>query len=350
MNYHGGDIYKYDKEIIDFSSNINPFGVPQSLKVSLMDNLEVFSRYPDISYKKVRDAIAKYLCIGDINHIVVGNGAVEIIYKVVSASNVNEIIIPCPTFSEYKRAAKVNNKPYKEIVAFREDGSLNLNSIYENITSNSLMVLCNPNNPTGTLLDPALITSLAQRLKEKESWLLVDESFIEFSQQYPLTSVVPKLIQHPNIIVIRAATKFFGIPGVRLGYGVVGDSRLAASVKEKMEPWSVNSLAELAGLQVFKDKQYIAKSRLWVEEERKYLFNQLKLIKGVAVVPSEANFLLLKSKKLTAFQIKENLLKKKILIRVPQGFTGLTKYHFRVAVKDREANQQLIKALKEVLM
>lgn len=349
MNIHGGDIYSYkEKELLDFSSNINPLGVPKSFEISLLKNLMDFTRYPDINYVDLRISIARYLNIDKIESIILGNGAVEVIYKAIASLEIEKVVIAVPTFSEYKRAAQTQKIPVEEVLIYTDHGKVNLDPLVNVTITNSLVVLCNPNNPTGTLTDISSLRDLALRLQEKNSYLLVDEAFIEFTEGYPKTSMVSLTNQLPNLILIRAVTKYFGIPGIRLGYGVMGDENLVKKITEKMEPWNINTAAVLAGISVLHDEGYIERSRKWIEEERLFLFNELRGINGLTILPTQSNFLLAKHDYLTAQRLKELILEKDILIRTPEGFSGLTPNHFRLAIKNRSANIKLISALKEV--
>ncbi|QNO13865.1 aminotransferase class I/II-fold pyridoxal phosphate-dependent enzyme [Alkalicella caledoniensis] len=351
MNFHGGNIYSYKNDrLIDFSSNINPLGVPKSFEIKLVQNISDFTRYPDIQYLELRAAIAKYLKIDNVESIIVGNGAVEIIYKTISVLDVEKVVIVVPTFSEYKRAAEIEKIPVEEVNAYLENGCLDLTCLHRSISENSLMVLCNPNNPTGTLTNLDSMMDLALTLKAKNSYLLVDEAFIEFTEGYPRNSMIYQIDKLPNVIVVRAVTKFFGMPGIRLGYTVINDGDLAKKISNKMEPWNINTAAVIAGLSVLDDQAYIIESNQWIARERRYLYDELKEIPGLNVLPTQANFILLKSDKLSAKEIKKWLLERDVLIRTPEGFTGLTPYHFRIAIKDRKANSKLAGLLKELFI
>lgn len=351
MNFHGGNIYGYKNDsLIDFSSNINPLGVPKSFELKLVQNISDFTRYPDIQYIELRTAIAKYLKIDNVDSIIVGNGAVEIIYRTISVLDMEKVVIAIPTFSEYKRAAEIEKIPVEEVNAYLENGRLDLNALHRSISENSLMVICNPNNPTGTLTNLDSLMDLALKLKAKNSYLLVDEAFIEFTEGYPRNSMIYQIDKLPNVIVVRAVTKFFGIPGIRLGYTVINDGNLAKRISNKMEPWNINTAAVIAGLSVLDDRAYIIESNQWIATERRYLHDELKEIPGLNVLPTQANFILLKSDKLSAKEIKKWLLERDVLIRTPEGFTGLTPYHFRIAIKDRKANTKLAGLLKELFI
>lgn len=353
MNFHGGDIYQLDSKVLDFSSNINPLGVPATFKQMLNENINAFTQYPDINYTKTREIIAKYIGINSADHVVVGNGAVEIIYKAVDALDINEIIIASPTFSEYRRAAFNAGIPDTEIKIYDDiTGKLLVEKILENIKPNSLFIICNPNNPTGTITDIETIVSIAKALDKVNSYLIIDEAFIEFTSNYPNSSMVSKLKDNQNVFVVRAATKFFGMPGIRLGYGVTFNKELMTKIKDRLEPWNVNTAAVIAALTIFNDEDYINKSREWIRREKIFLYNELKAINDLYVYPSDTNFFLIKitNVNMDSVKLKALMLEQGILIRTPDGFTHLTPNHVRVAVKDRQANIKMINALNECII
>lgn len=352
MNFHGGDIYKYSEEMIDFSSNINPLGIPDSFRQLLFERLGDFIKYPDIEYREVKAHIAAYLDMQNEEYIIPGNGAVELIYKLVASSGVERVVGLSPTFSEYGRAAKAAGLEYIDVPAFNEDFSaIDLKKLVSGIEPHSLLIICNPNNPTGTLLGKTDMKDLAGVLLEMDCKIIIDEAFMEFTDSYPDNSMVDMTEEFMNITVIRAATKFFGMPGIRLGYAVTANEASVTAVQEIMEPWNVNSAAVIAACSVFQDQDYIERSKSWIKLERRYLYEGLKSFKELEVYPSTANFHLLelKDRKMTAQQLKARMSDNGILIRVAEGFSGLSKFHFRLAVKDRHSNNQLLKVLKEYL-
>lgn len=353
MNFHGGDVYRYpDKQLLDFSSNINPLGVPESFKRALLENIDDFTRYPDLEYTQLKSAIARYLGWTQTDCIVPGNGAVELIYKTLDAVSCKHVVTLSPTFSEYARAARQRKLPVKEIVAFNSAFStLDLDLLISQTPQYSLVIICNPNNPTGSLLSTNELSYLAEQLAKMDSTLLIDEAFIEFTDNYPLSSMTDKLNKHPNLIIIRAMTKFFGMPGIRLGYALTANPLTATRITEELEPWNINASAVIAGCTVLDDIDYIQCSRAWLVSERTYLYEHLRAIEGLKVYNSQANFHLtrLESTRMDAWQLKKELVERGILIRTPDGFNNLSPNHFRLAVKGRTANDALIHALKAVL-
>ncbi len=352
MNFHGGDVYTYKGDILDFSSNINPLGIPESFRQLLSERLEDFTRYPDILYREVREKISGYIGVGDIENIIPGNGAVELIYKLAASCGMKRAAGLRPTFSEYARAAELAGLEYYDIPAFKEDYSaIAVEMLLDNIKPHSMVIICNPNNPTGTFVKKEAMMRLAEALQAMNCKLVIDEAFIEFTDDYPANSMVSEIGKFKNVTVIRAATKFFGMPGIRLGYGVTADEATAREVRKLMEPWNLNTAAVIAACSVFEDRSYIERSRAWIKPEREYLFKGLCGIDGLKVYPSTANFHLLKLNNggMTGLQLKEAMIRSGLLIRTAEGFKGLSEFHFRLAVKDRKSNDKLLKSLKETL-
>lgn len=352
MNFHGGDIYSYQNEVIDFSSNINPLGVPDSFKKVLRERINDFTYYPDLKYRELRSVLAEYLNFDNPRLLIPGNGAVELIFKTIAALQCAEVVVLSPTFSEYARAARQNGAEVIDLPAYDESFShINFKLLFANVRPRSLVVFCNPNNPTGTLVDREEMCRVASLLQEKGAFLLVDEAFIEFTENYPGNSMVSELARFPHLVVVRAATKFFGMPGVRLGFAATKNVELAQAIENLLEPWNVNTAAVLAGCTVYRDREYINRSVEWAVSERKYLFARLQEIPGLMVYPSQVNYHLAKvaGETLNAWELKELMVEKGILIRTPDGFNYLSPYHFRLAVKDRQANDRLVNSLREVL-
>ena len=352
MNFHGGNIYDYNSILYDFSANINPLGVPNSFRKALLDNIHSFTRYPDIQYRDLKDNIRQYLNASDRLNILVGNGAVELIYSLLESFDLHKLFTIGPTFSEYKKAALNNGLEYDEFFAYNEDFSkINIDSFLDRIEDYSAVLLCNPNNPTGFLIDRPTLEVIASRLYEKQCILIIDEAFIEFTDDCPHSSFVSKLQDFPNTVVIRAATKFFGVPGIRLGYALTINDEIYKRVYASQQPWNVNTGAVIAGNCIFKDREYISNSYALIKAERDFLYKGLSSFWDLETYPSKANFHLLKISRgeLDAYKLRDMLVSYGILIRVPDGFSFLTNKYFRLAVLDRIANTALLSALSNIL-
>lgn len=352
MNFHGGDIYSLQNRVLDFSSNINPLGVPESFRQSLMERMDDFIRYPDLKYRALRGALAEYLEFNEPELIIPGNGAVELIFKTIASLGVRRMITLSPTFSEYAHAGEQRGVEVIDLPGYGPDfDSLHTDELLERLEPKTLVVICNPNNPTGTFVPRDQMCRLAEKLLNSDCFLLIDEAFIEFTDEYPANSMVGELNRFPNLLIVRAATKFFGMPGIRLGFAVSRNRELVQEIENRLEPWNVNAAAVIAGCTVYRDREYIERSREWVRTERTFLFEKLRAIPELTVYPSKTNYHLvrIKSPDLDAWQFKGKMITKGILVRTPDGFHHLSPYHLRLAVKDRASNEKMVQAIGEVL-
>jgi len=350
MNFHGGNIYDYKNIKYDFSSNINPLGVPESFKNALYNNIDMLSKYPDREYRELIKSLERYLGMSGFK-IILGNGAVEVIHEIISLSEFDRVYTIVPTFSEYKRGALLSNKEFHGVECYNQDYTgVDIEYLLNEVRENSLVILCNPNNPTGYYINNEEMKEISEKLNKKNCDLLIDEAFIEFTPDYPNSSFLSNLCHCPNVTIIRAITKFFGMPGIRLGYGITGDLGLWERVRQSQDPWNINTAAVIAGCTVLEDMEYIEKSRKWIEEERADFYNNLSKIKDLKVIPSAANYHLLKivKKGMDAFNLRDILINEGILIRVPTGFYPLTRGYFRLAVLDDKSNTAILKALNFV--
>ena len=381
MDFHGGNIYKVFreknlKEIMDYSSNINPYGIPESLKKRITENLEVLERYPDPDYVELREKLA-HLNRVDMSDIVLGNGATEIIFLFMKVINPKKILIVSPTFGEYERAVKATEIP-GDIVSLSCSGDnknienkeieieyfelkesdnfkLNIGNLKNELEKKyDLLIICNPNNPTGKFLKLAQTEEILKECNKYDTKLFIDEAFIEFLADGMKESIINTEENKKNLFVIRAFTKFFAIPGLRLGYGMYFDKELEKKISEKKEPWSVNNIAELVGLTVLDDTEYIEKTLKWITKEKIYMYEKLNKISGIKVYETEVNFITGKideklfSEGLNVKILREKMLEQGILIRDASNFKFLDERFFRLAIKDRESNKRVIEVLKGI--
>ena len=343
---HGADLltYKdqYDGELIDYSSNINPLGPPKGLKDVILDSLGALTTYPDIKYRNLKQSISKYLKCEKEN-VLVGNGAVEIINNFIIPAN--RVIVVQPSFSEYEKRAIANGK---EVVKtnYADDFSIDLDSLNE-IQKDDLLILGNPNNPTGLRIPKDELMNIYNLVRYQGGFLLLDEAFFEFCPEDYDSIKIFKEFNYENIGIIRAATKFFALPGIRLGYGCTS-SKKCEEIKKIEQPWSVNSFADAAGQFIFKDEEYIKESKRYIEEERNFLLNELSKIEGISVYNTSTNYILIKLLNWKQENIFNFFLKNGILIRKCTSFEGLDTDHIRIAIKDRENNLKLLEVFSTV--
>ncbi|MFH1797802.1 MAG: threonine-phosphate decarboxylase CobD [Candidatus Omnitrophota bacterium] len=344
---HGGNIHKAErdgrKKVLDFSANINPLGIPSVVKEKVYKNFDKVLHYPDPEAEDVTGKIAEYLGIEKKN-ILIGNGSVEFIYLLMNVYRPRTVLIPVPVFSEYERAARnAGSKVY--FLRLKEKHNFKMSPVRPREAD--IIFAANPNNPTGNFI--------AENFKEIEKaagrLIIVDEAFMDFVEKQKKYSLVQKAVKNKKIIVLRTLTKFFAMPGLRIGY-VVAHENIIRKLKAYQTPWSVNSLAQLAAEKVLDDRDYIRKTHELIQKERTFLYGALGKIAGIKTYPSVVNFILIKieRKDITSKVLRECLMKKGILIRDCGNFRGLSDKYIRVAIRSRKENLKLISALRKVMI
>ena len=341
---HGGDIYTNDIDI-DFSVNINPLGIPEAVKSALHQAVEKSSQYPDINSKELSKSLSAWLNVPE-SYILFGNGASELFMAITHAVNPDKVLIPVPSFYGYQHAASAVGAELvyyylkeENDFAFDEDF---LVALTEDV---DMLFLANPNNPTGKVLDRQYLIRILEKCRKNDILLVLDECFIEFCQEKNL--LLDELDKYPNLIVIRAFTKIFAIPGVRLGYMLCSDKALLQKVKAHIPEWNLSTFAQWAGLCCIGQDEYISKTIECVKTEREFLINGIKELETkelqIKAYESDVNFILIK----TDIPLYDKLLQKKILIRDCENFEGLSEGYYRIAVKQRSENEKLLKAIGE---
>ncbi|MBI4687289.1 MAG: threonine-phosphate decarboxylase [Nitrospirae bacterium] len=374
---HGGNIYTASEElgiaaqkIIDFSASINPLGVSKEIRSEIKKYINSLIHYPDPEAAELRERLGEYHRI-DPESIICGNGSTELIYLIARVLKPERLLMPQPTFSDYERACRTSSyelrvmsyelrkednfdiRPDEFISAMTEmiqstehraqntdkkNSKDSLGSGLWTLGSVFLAFLCNPNNPTGRLLAKDDVLKIAEAAKKVKCYLVVDEAFIDFS---PEESVIRYVKDNPYLIVLRSMTKFYAIPGLRIGYGVF-PLHLTGALRGMKEPWTVNMLAQKAAVMALEDASYREASFALIKREKKFLEEGFKK-SGIEFFPSEANFYLLRID--GAENVYETLRKKGILIRKCANFYGLDSSYIRVAVKSRKANKLLLREL-----
>ena len=355
LNGHGGNINqicsKYGlnpDEIIDFSASINPLGCPEGVRKAISERFADIKNYPDSECTSLRKTIADKVHCSESN-IIIGNGSNELFYLIPRALKPKQGILLQPTFSEFKDALCNANVEVVEIV--NDSGRFPI--INKDIRSlknieYGMVFLCNPNNPTGQL---TLKEEILELVKDNTNRLIVaDEAFMDFVDEDEKYSVIKEAPLMDNLIVVRSLTKFYGFPGLRLGYLVANESTVNKLMQFK-EPWTVNTFAQIAGQVAINDEAFAANTREYVSSEKAFLYDSLSRINGIRPFQPSVNFILVKidNAEITSSQIQDFLIKDKIIIRDCSNFVGLSEKYFRVAVKTREENQKLLSAMKLVL-
>lgn len=364
---HGGDVYTngllQGRELIDYSSNINPLGVPSSFTNNIGEGIEALTRYPDIKYRAVLKALKEYTNCSE-ECFVLGNGAAEIIDLVIACHK--NLLIVVPSFVEYEIDAEkwgcgMEYSYLKECINennLLENDFAELSYDYEDILNKlqkvDAVILGNPNNPNGNIIDKVEFQKILEYCENNNKTIIIDEAFIEFTGDKQHT-FAEEVKTYKCLFIIRALTKFFAVPGIRFGYGISSNAYLLRKIKEKQNPWNINCFAEVATRYVLKDEQYIEKSKQWIRNERLCFLEQLKDISFIdKVFLTYGNYVLCKLKGL-AFEKELNserfyklCLAEGFLIRKCDNYRGLGKQYIRLAIKDRNNNEKLIHMLKKL--
>lgn len=362
---HGGNLrwaqetYGRDS-FIDLSANINPFGPTVKLWESLKESLPEITHYPDPESKGLKAVVAEKLKIGS-EQIIVGNGAGELIYTIIKALNPHKVVIPLPAFSEYIRAARTVKADisYLELgssgweslgeINSREASENFLRSWREHLRGCDLLFLCSPHNPTGSILSRDHFKLIMQIAREISCKIVFDESFVDFLPDPIRWSARSELVHHTNLIVLYSMTKFFSLPGLRLGLALA-QAQLIGHFEQYRDPWSVNTLAEKAGIISLQDESFPQQVREKLEESKNYFYQRFTEMSfaNFRLKPTAVNFALIEVHKGPVAELVAQLGRQGILVRDCSNFEGLNGAFIRVAIKDRVSMESLIKALAEV--
>ncbi len=363
---HGGDIYSYH-EIKDFSANINFRGMPSSVRDAAIEAVDESVHYPDPECRSLRTALAereKSLCDGILpEHIICGNGAAELIFALADALKPTHALLAVPSFFEYEQALLTSGCEITRFALKPDDGFcpgetfLSAAAAFgEKISSlnrvSTMIILGNPNNPTGTLIETAVLEELIHICDRQRILLVLDESFLDFldkKDREKTFSGVIKVPTNPNVFIIRSFTKIYAIPGLRFGYGLCSDGELIDRMRILIQPWNVSVVAQKAAEAAAGEAEFSRVSAEMISENRDELICALRET-GLTVFPSAANFLLFRA----PAELKTACLADGILIRDCSNFPGLEPSgdgiaYFRVCVRGKVENKKLVDAIRRYM-
>lgn len=341
LGIHGGDIYR-NRVKMDFSVNCNPLGRPSEVDKALHRAVRLCCKYPDIAAEKLKMAVGSAFGIRE-ECLVFGNGASELFLGIMHVVRPKKTVIVSPSFYGYEYVAKAVES---EIIYFplkKEREFLpgeDLLEVLSEVEEGDIFFFANPNNPTGRQSERGYLRELIEKCKEKGIWMVLDECFIEFCERDE--SMLSEIENYGNLLLVRAFTKIYEIPGVRLGYLVCSNFGFLEKIKRQLPEWNISTFAQEAGIVCAGQSEFVAKTVDFIKEERGFLSDGLKRL-GLHVFSSEANFLLVFSEK----PLYQWLLKQGILIRDCRNFRGLSEGYYRIAVRTREENRMLLKAIGE---
>ncbi len=352
---HGGTVFAVARrlgvspdDILDFSASINPLGPPVGVRGAVAAAFDRLVHYPDSGATELRDALARRHHLLPEN-ICVANGSTELIYLVPRLVGGRRGLIVAPPFSEY---AKSLTRAGWEVDYLELDPAqgfaLSPDALDRRLAVGcDLLFLANPGNPTGALIPANEVAEILRLCRSRGTFLVLDEAFIDFREEESATSLV---VEGGGAVVLRSMTKFYAIPGLRLGYAV-GGGEVIARLAALREPWSVNTMAQAAGLACLEDRDYPARTRELVVAERERLAAGISALPGLTVYPSSANYLLVRiDAGPSAPELAARLLAERVLIRDCSSFRGLSDRFFRVAVRGAEENVRLLDLLREVFI
>jgi threonine-phosphate decarboxylase len=353
LGQHGGNVLEMalklgvdERTLCDFSANINPLGMPEALRIALIEHLSLAERYPDPHYRRLHEQLARHHAC-PASWILAGNGATELIFDLACLLRQKTVMLLTPGFAEYRRAlqwmeCRIEDYPLAESDNFCPDSRL-LAALHSGIDA---LFLCSPNNPTGQLIAPDLLNAIARRCHEQGIILVIDEAFMDFLPDAP--SMITQLAQWPNMFVLRSLTKFYAIPGLRLGYLINSDPQAMQSLRARRPPWTINAFAALAGEIVLNQQDYQQQTRRWLLAEQTFLYGELTALPDIKVWLPAANYIFLHCLR-PDFDLQAALLQRKILIRSCANYPGLNSGYYRLAIRSHQDNQRLLSSLRQVL-
>lgn len=359
-HFHGSDLEKIEKyfgipreSITGFGANVNPLGISPKMRKNLAENLDVITSYPDPDYTELRKHIAGYTgCLPE--QLLVGNGCTELISLFIQVLKPENTLIVSPTYSEYEREIRLSGGEV-QYYALQEssDFRLDVGDFCRALAYRpKLCILCNPNNPTSSASAPEEVRQILACCKERGTFVMIDETYAEFAPEDLSISSVKLLKEYDNFVILRGISKFFAAPGLRLGYAMTDALSLLASVKERQNPWTLNSLADAAGSLMFTDTEYIEKTRRLISSERERIYQELLTWKHIKVYKPYANFILVRILKegVTSYDVFVHAIRKGLMLRDCSTFPGLEdETFFRFCFMMPDKNTELLECLREIL-
>ncbi|MGN0348309.1 MAG: pyridoxal phosphate-dependent aminotransferase [Roseburia sp.] len=354
-HFHGSDLETIEEqfgikkeEIVSFSANVNPLGISPLLRATLADKIDIISTYPDREYTSLRKCIAAY-CGTEYTNVVVGNGSTELISLFIQIAHPQKALVIGPTYSEYEREITLGGGttlyyPLKE----NENFALNLEDFLSHLNESiDLLVICNPNNPTSSCISNTKMRHILDACKQYGIYVMVDETYVEFSEHMEEISAVSLTNYYNNIVILRGTSKFFAAPGLRLGYAITGNHDLIKAINTRQNPWTIHSLAVIAGETMFSDTAYIQATRQLITTERRRIYQAFQAHPDFKVYPPSANFMLARilRKEVTSENLFERAIREKMMLRDCSTFPFLNQKYIRFCVMKPEDNNRLMHCL-----
>jgi threonine-phosphate decarboxylase len=358
-HFHGSDLELIEKvygikkeDIISFSANVNPLGISPKLKTTLAERIDAIMSYPDREYSSLRRKIADYVHT-DPENVLVGNGSTELISLFIQIKHPKHALIIGPTYSEYEREVTLGGGITRYYRLEEERSfSLDIKELEKELASDvDLLVVCNPNNPTSSAITRNDMRRILDICKQKGIFVMVDETYVEFAEDVNKITSAPLTGYYNNIIILRGISKFFAAPGLRLGYAICGNADLLKEMNQRKNPWTINSLAAIAGELMFTDEEYIKATRTLIANERDRICSLLTTCKNLRYYPPTANFVLIKILKedITSADLFDAAIRKGLMVRDCSTFPFLNNKFIRFCFMQPEQNDALLKVILDKL-
>ena len=331
---------------MDFSASINPLGPPRSARRAFTKSYAEISHYPDLGGSVLREALARRHGLNP-EKVLLGNGSAQLIYLICRALRPKSALVVHPAFCEYAHALELVGCAVRSYrLSADEEFRFCLTKLEPELSRElDLVFLANPNSVTGGLIPRSEIEELASLALRKRFFLVIDEAFIDFIEEESANRL---LRANPYLIILRSLTKYYGVPGLRIGY-LLGNEKIVRLLAYQQEPWSVNLPAQRVALACLGDEAFNLRTSRWLSEQRRYLLKGLSRIPRLRPYPSQGNFILTRCDGSLVPEVRAFLLKRNILVRACDSFLGLGDNFFRVAVRLRNDNRRLLKALEEFM-
>ena len=337
-HFHGSDLEKIEKiygikkeNIVSFAANVNPLGESGKLKTALSERIDAITKYPDREYTSLRKAIGSY-CKCDYNHITVGNGCTELISLFIQITAPKKTLLLGPTYSEYERDLRINGSDISYyFLKEKDDFKINSDEFISAITADTdLVIICNPNNPTGSLITPDKLKTILTHCKDTNTYVMIDETYIEFVPDVDELSAIPLTELFDNVII-------------------TSNSQILTDINTNKNPWMINSLAVVAGETMFLDEEYIDKTRSLILSEKTRCRQLIEESHKFKLYPSYSNFYLLKilDEGVDAHMLFERAIRQGMMIRDCSTFPGLEERFIRFCIMKPEDNTRLINCLTQ---
>ncbi len=340
-------------ETVHCETNLNPLGVPESVKRAISDHIGSVGSYPSNYYDDLKASIAEYAGCNPA-HIVMRSGSLDLLRLFIGIFHPKKVLLPTPCSPELEKAlASMSSKtvflPLKE----EEDFRVNILELAEALTDDAIgaMVISNPINPSSQLISRDELTAILDLCKEKDVLLVVDEMYIEFADEYLETTAVPLVEEYDNLAVIRSISKFFSVPGLRMAYGIMSNEKHMKQITKTAANYGISSITAVAAREMFKDISYIERSRSQVHTERNLIYSAMAPCKELRLFKPYANFMLVKLLKedLTAGDVCEALRTKGLIIRNCSDFRGLDHTYIRFSFMNPRQNDLLVNSILELM-